>query len=145
MKPGGRKRGRERSAWNSPALQPARDGGRFTHGRGRLGTREGLDARPVEPDVWPREGLGATRGRNGARSVWRGDGRGFPQAEGREAVPDSCGQGGHLVGGPGARSPRAARRNAGYATSIIPDYAVRHPGYLAALHPGYHAECIYMD
>jgi len=56
MKQGSRKRGRERSAWNSPALQPAREGGRFSHGWGSLGTRESLDARPVEPDVWPREG-----------------------------------------------------------------------------------------
>jgi len=37
------------------------------------------------------------------------------------------------AGGPGARSPRAARRDAGYATSIIPDYAVLHPGLATSL------------
>ena len=56
MKRGIPKRGREVSTWNSPTLQPAMEGGRFPHGWVSLGTREGLDARPVEPDVWPREG-----------------------------------------------------------------------------------------
>jgi len=98
-------------------------------GRGSLGAREGLDVRPVEPEVWPvrdegaREG-GMGRARHGV--VTAGDFRKKKAGRPCRIVSDSDGL---PMSGHGARSPRAARRNAGYATSIIPDSAALHPGF----------------
>jgi len=101
---------------------------RFSHQR-LLWAWEGLDVRPVEPEVWPvrdegpREG-GMGRARHGV--VTAGDFREKKAGRPCRIVSDSDGL---PVDGHGARSLRAAQRDAGYATSIIPDSAALIPGY----------------